>query len=1058
MPNWLNDASQFANGDTGGFNPTVDPSAFMASPAMMPFDQSQLPYQQMPPRMPGTHPPNSPPASQPSMYATQAVVPSKRPRVNEDGVSPSPHQYPGVLPNSNASQGGYPAYNNMANGAPQYGNASAFQQYPQASSTASQSPVMQNQAFNGSGANQNNPTVPASPFSPGMQGFAHQQSPTQSEHGSRVNTPQGGPQNFVQGQAYMATGPSHTPTPNPPANGPNGPPYNAQAITNHQQQMQMQQQRAQYEARVRQMQQYATMAGSHKAPAGMMNPMGQPPTQMQAYQMAQARAQPSQLHPQAQAQTQVQAQAQQRPQNVNNMLQSIMQFMQQRGYPFNPNPVLGGRPVNGAYIFMAGVKLHGSKRIHAQNLWPTLAQMVQFPPAQCMAAGQEIAAYWQSNLTAWESHFMQQQQQQARQRAMATANNMQGTETPNRHDQTPSKTMQAQFGQRQLQTGTPFQTPTQGISKTADGSPYDPRQTPQHGSIPVQAPNFARPPSGYGQPMQPGQRPSLPQGQPPRNASQMNGVHAASAKQPGPSNDRTRVELKDYYVPNIESLEQPSPKSITDRAKGAGDWEVPRRSRSFNRPQHHGGLPVTHAQFSADLDNLIKYKLSVPQIAELGGVDLDSWVLSLRSGIDGEVRYALDLLAMVSRESFELTTEAFDELLECLLDCASDQVKELANPPTVGSAALELSSYQNLIRDSKIECQGLQDDSELGTEEHTLRRSADRLICIVSILRNFTVGEFDKRLLVLNGVPTTVTSVIRHMTTQKLFLRTHANSLDFTKDAVVLFACLAPHMELKSRDEVISILHFLLSFAPIPHPSSKDSELSFSPYIPALHEYLPDAVDILASIMAHEATRSVLKSVFNTDCGSSKSSELLTRAFGLSIAAVHEVESIEPRKLGGTRLICAAQGLVAAVMLVDMIPGFERNLARKWLASQDCFAFKLKKTLSSIPIPPKRPESHTDNVSAMRSLEVLYQDRDYPKTLPEMEALQTVFTYGLRLLRKLVERTKDGELTAKETYYRLLPDDKSILQALENPSAGLESVKQLCLLESRKTDSSPAKG
>src|SRR6202011_5960795 len=94
---------------------------------------------------------NSSPAFNNSVYQTNPVVPSKRPRPREDSLGTSPRQAPGMLPNSRSQtpqQGqytGFPANNQP----PQHTSQPTPTPYSHlqhnGSANASPSPIMSNQ-------------------------------------------------------------------------------------------------------------------------------------------------------------------------------------------------------------------------------------------------------------------------------------------------------------------------------------------------------------------------------------------------------------------------------------------------------------------------------------------------------------------------------------------------------------------------------------------------------------------------------------------------------------------------------------------------------------------------------------------------------------------------------------------------------------------------------------------------------------------------------------------------------------------------------------------------
>lgn len=128
---------------------------------------------------------------------------------------------------------------------------------------------MQGQAYNPQAPHQRLQTMSPSPFSPATQTYGAQASPSQSEHGSRVNTPQNGVQQYAQGMPYGGA-------PVQPFTPPPGSAVNGTALAQYNQHLQNQQQQQRInEARLRQMQQ------QRQHQAGALNSLAQPQVRCQ---------------------------------------------------------------------------------------------------------------------------------------------------------------------------------------------------------------------------------------------------------------------------------------------------------------------------------------------------------------------------------------------------------------------------------------------------------------------------------------------------------------------------------------------------------------------------------------------------------------------------------------------------------------------------------------------------------------------------------------------------------------------------------------------------------
>ena len=987
MPNWLSDAPPFQPIENGAFNPgSSDPSmGFMPTAATSSFDFNQMQnQQQMQQRIQNGIPRNGSPAYNNAMYPTQTLIPAKRSRPREDSLGASPQQHPGALPvsRSQTPQGAYQNFLGAVNGGHQYTGAPSYQHYQQAANNTHHSPVMQGQSYNPQVPQQRLQTMSPSPFSPATQSFAAQASPPQSEHGSRVNTPQNGVQQYAQGMPY-AGAPNQPFTPPPGvANGAALSQYNPHV------QNQQHQQRTQ-DVRMRQQMQL-----QRQQQASVMNPLTQSSNPMSMHSMAAIRAQQAQQRP---------------PGHPEQLLRTITQWTQQHGQPFNPQPSIIGNSISAVQLFIGVVKMGGSKRVTAQQLWPNVAVFLGFPPAQSLAAAQELQRYWHLNLLAYEQWFQAQQQQR---RAMADpariSGHPQGGDTLSRQGAfSPTKQAHGQQLQQPMQPPSgmyQYQTPT----KNMNSQQHDARQSLQNGYIPQQA--QARPSNMYNT-VQPSMQtpPRAAPSQPVQKAPEIHKEVERKKTDPWPK----KSPIGEIYGPKVTYQ--------------AGDT-----ARTY------GGIQVLpNSNFLQTIDDLLKYKGTAPKLAELGVVDIRALTLSLRSGIHAEVRLALDTLATLSQETTPISLDECEDLLETLIDCADDQVQLLADHSAEVSDAMLINSYEETMRGCKIENATLQDHPAFGTLEYDLDRAADRLICITTILRNLSF-------LAINHVPLAdpivirfMSTVIRYVGTRSIILRTHQNLLDFSKDVITFLTNVSQEIDLPGKEEALCILQFLLSFAPSPAPNSTEAEISFAPYVPVIHRYYPHAVDSLAKLLARgDPNRSFYKVLFSADASSHPPFDLLTRAFGLAIAAIPDIVSVNSFNSLKIRAPYLIQGLLAGEILATHIPASEHQLPRSWLASQDGFA------LSLLKIAVELGKQHNPQLQRHHSGKMID---------PDVHGLATITERGFALLRKLIEKAKGVNGNGIGFPAGVLPDRRmvvSALAAMNLPKGDHYMIRHLCALSS----------
>ncbi len=996
MPNWLNEVQPFLNNENGAFNPAGDPSlAFMQTPTSSSFEFNHLQNQQLQQRMQNGNARNGSPAYNP-MYPTQPLIPSKRPRPREDSIGESPRQLPGALPASRSQtpQGVYPGYQGAINGSQQFPGTPSYQQFQQAGSNPSQSPILPNQSFNPQAPQQRVQTMSPSPFSPAAQNFggAHV-SPPQSEHGSRVNTPQNGGQHYAQVMPYgPGPGQSFTPPIGTTVNGAALSQYNQQPQNHQQQQLRMQQEAL----RMRQLQQLRQQGGA-------LNSLAQPSNHMSAGQIAALRGQ----------------QGPPRPDNQGQLLQAIAQFMQQQQMQFIDRPLIAGRHINSVQLFINILKMGGSKRVNSTGSWPKAAQLLGIAAEQFPSAGRELQNYWHTNLLPYETYMQTQQQHR---QAMAdhtrlSSHNQAGDGNVRQDVFSPTKQMHNQQGQQLMQPPphmhTQYQTPQRHMVTTQ----HEARPAPPNGYMtPQQGQAQGRPSSVYIAPHLGMQAPTRTG--PPKEAQKP----STAVKKETDDNRMPRTsETKNWRLePSLADLNEHKIFDATSLDNGD------------TAPTYGGVELAPGSNFLGTVDDLLKYKLSVPKVEELGVIDIRALILSLRSGIHGEVRLALDTLASLTIEQIPLHLDNCEDLLEALINCAEDQVDLLADHAAEVSDAMLLSSYEEIARGCKIETAMLQDVPEFGSLEYDLDRAVDRLICVTTILRNFSFLEHNHTALADPMVIRFMTTVIRYLGTRTMLLRTNLNALDFSKDVLTFLTNVSQRIDLPGKEEALCILHFLLSFAPSPAPrSAEDEEISFSAYIPAIHRYFPHAVDSLAKLLARgDPNRSFYRSIFAADSSSTPPYDLSTRAFGLATAAIPEYGHANTAGLVKLRAPYLVQGLLAAEIIVGLIPASEHELAYLWLTSRDGFIFSLTRMVCEFSRQPQ-PSSQQRHVSGRM------QDND-------PHGIITITNRGLAVLRKLAERAKDALGSAKGLPPEVMPDKRSVLSALVQANTGDITVAMLC--------------
>ncbi|OAA45387.1 ARID/BRIGHT DNA binding domain containing protein [Metarhizium rileyi] len=1085
MSAWMNDAVPNHNGngfphmnDPNSAGAMMDPSAFMANPGQ--FDPGQFPNQQQmagmqngpmrhgSPTYQNQNQTSTPNQSQNPVYQTNPVIPSKRPRPREDSVTGSPGQNPGMQPPSRSET---PQQQTFAGFQPGGGPMSqqAPGQFPHlqanGSANASPSPIMGTQMRPGN-VPQRVATASPHPFSPGpqQQFTGSQSSPIPSEHGTPQPNQymQNMPPGYNPGYAQSPSNPRPSPNPNVMAGGPPGgsqmmpqqmgqmPQHMGQMPSNMYQQMQQQMQ-----PQVQQPGQQQQSQQGQPRPQGMTDQQ-----KMAAYQMR--------LHQQLQGNMQMQAQMQaqnmgrgmmpkqqmpgmpngqmpqqgamrQQPRPMGNInpeqfMKNLTTLMSAKGLPLDPNPILGDRPVNLVMLFQLVQSKGGYKTVTTANGWALIAQNLGLP-AQMPTVPPTLKQIYERNLAKFEEVWIAQQKH----RMMQQNATMTGPGTPQKQIQPGQQMNQGQMPQgQQQQHHIQQQTPMKPGQTSVNGFPTSQASQQQlHPQQPLQQPHL--PPHAQQQQLQQPQQPLPPTQQQPQPPQ-----HTPSSNVP-PGHRSSMSRGMDASAPNgfsVPSPSHPRPGSVPVDGRQAtpmptvvAEQQMPRmppKSEDYSpcarELSTYGGVDLHAANLlGAELE---RWEPTVPSINELGNIDISALTRSLQCGIHGEVRLALDALATISsspNQGHFLHLRACDDLIEALVDCAECQVDLLVEHTAEVADEIQLTAYEDVVRGCRIERWAVRDVPAFGSIEYELDRAVDRLICITTILRNVSFpGENNENHYVLceESVVKMICSIIRYLGTRSMLLRTHANTLDFMKDIVILLSNISSQLEIPGREQALSLLQFLLAFAPVPGPAMASDTLNFTPYDPSIHSYLPHAVDALAKLLARdEPNRGFYKALFTVDSSSPLTAELLVRTFALAISPLPDKakEQFRPATfppLFETRKPFLMQGLLGAEIIASLVPGSEPGMARALLASGNCLAQNLVKLIQELSILYEKP--HLPGRGSSRGAAAARKD-------PELVYIVVV---AVSLLRRLAEKARDSAGAGYSGMEDLLPQPQILMDAL----------------------------
>ncbi|EXJ88859.1 hypothetical protein A1O3_01923 [Capronia epimyces CBS 606.96] len=913
------------------------------------------------------------PAFHNPVYQTNPVIPSKRAR--DDSLGASPRQAPGGLSGSRSQTPGqslFPGFNPQANGAPAVSNA------------PTPFPHLQQ------------PTSNATP-SPTTQQISQFSQPGGNQRVATASPSPFSPQQHTGHHASPAPS-DHgsrvgTPHDNPHNFMPNGvfsAGYNQAQfgpnISNRMPQMGMNPQATMAHQhpgmsaaqRNYQMQLQAQAAQMAQQPGRGMNGLPNNPGH-QASNPQMPQGPPGGFHPP-------------KPSNPEEFIRGLQTFMAARGRSVDLNPVICGRPLQLLRLYAAVVKNGGSQRISKLNQWGAVAQQFGFPPPQQMQAGQELQVYWMNNLAPYEAAWQMSQQKQ---RMAAQA----AVQSPSQNQMSPSREVH------------PHQDPGHQRAPSVNGQVGPQMQQP--------ATNGLAPPHNQGQQdlsAAPPNRPNMS-----RHFDQQQVTAMQAQIQTPPKRPQAVVKA---VVPEPD-VDQPLSRPIQD----------PFRPDVLPPSRFHG--PINVDEMFIIGQHIIESKPFAPTVREMGIIDIHALTMAIKSGLHAETRLALDTLVTLSTEpALQLSLVDCEDLMDALLDCALDQVNFLSEHAAEVSDDMLLPSYEELVRACRLENESLQEAPEFGTVQYDLERAADRLICITTLIRNFSFYEANFGILGQPDVIKLISHVVRYLGTTEMFLRNNQNTLDFMKDIVIYLSNLSTSLQLPGKEESLCVLHFLLAFAPMPRPtSSSANKVSFTMYTPTLHKYMPSAVDSLAKLLARdEPNRMYYKSIFAADAHSTPPFELLTRTFGLAISPV-PATSGHTRTIIETRKPFLLQGMLAAEILAGLAPGSDHPLARSWLESEDGFACNLLRLVGILS---------ADRTAQMAPKQPQPNNRNIPE--PDVNGYGAIANRAMAVLKTLVQKARTiDEHGSTVVPLGVMPRRESLLGAMIQKDIDPGILRQLCI-------------
>ena len=858
---------------------------------------------------------NPSPGIHQSPFQVPPVVPQKRAR--EDQVSASPHPPQTSLGQSRSQtpqQGAFGQYGTQASG-PNYATPTPFQQHIQASNQATPSPNPSHQQFRPPTSQPNMSSPP--PF-PGQQSQVGP-FPQMPNSMNRMGTPQNPGNHFMPGvqpnQGMQAGAPTgigpggmpmagHMPNMRGPMGASNASPQQQEAFQQYQKSLMMRQ---------RQMQGGMGQIPPNSQPNGLN---AQQRATLAAGVTPSVQGRPGM--PPGGDRNNPQAQAMQ-------FMSQLQGFMHRQGQQLQPNPSVCGLPIHYFQLFQLYFRLKPNQNPQA---WQMMAQQLRIPPEQTVLAAQELRGLYERNLSTFSQYYMRMVEQRG---------NTQAARMP---------TQGSPVNDRTARPPVPpgFPAPTAVGPSPIGGSPANRERARATSSVAPDGMDRTTP----GKAGSVGGQSSSPQ-QFPHGSPVPLKVGNQDEAEPKP-----KIDGHDH-MDSIAKLQEP---------RKLFDPEYKPRQYSSGT---HGGFNLDAV---ADSGAAVHDMKTHHRWEEIGPVDLHTLTMGLQSGFYEEIDYALDRLAALSQRPLFLP-ECLD-LLDGVLEVGRQQLQVLGES-TDSAQDLSIPSIEELSSSSRDELYDFRDERRFGSHEYEKQRAIDKLLAVTVILRNLSFpfldrhgyqereSERNRQELTTPEVQSLLTKIIRvfgGFPADKAL--SEVAFMDMAKDLVTLFSNVSESLVINSEEDARAFLTFLLSFAPQCHFQCGSQKMTFASYEPLRHQYLPNALDSVAKILARDdPNRGMIKTILQSDLASNdgRSHPLITRAFALAIAPIPDKQFNAPgshiaMRFADKRKPSISQGMLVLDILASLIPtpaypssadfsNTESCLQRQWLESEDAWPSRI---------------------------------------------------------------------------------------------------------------------
>lgn len=581
-----------------------------------------------------------------------------------------------------------------------------------------------------------------------------------------------------------------------------------------------------------------------------------------------------------------------RASHPEQFMRSLFEFMQRRGTPISSTPSIQGRQVNLVNLYASVMRAGGSQKVTNRRMWNAIASHLGFSTDIFPDAPGEVAAHFQSYLSAYEEAWLKSQTN------MHYADNRSPNENAG----------QTAFSPPTFRDGQSMSEQHPNLVKTSHGDPWP----LQHGRL-----SQERKPLTSSSPV-------------PNTYTPLYDSFSTPAMEKSPSN-------------------RPSPTPAMSLKPGAAP--IPKNLQPRKRAlDTYGGLDIRLvAHHGREREHL---RPVAPLLQELGLVDIHSLNMSLKSGLTSETISALNTIVTITADSrFEIELADCDDLLDSLLDAGQKNFQvlegDLSKRPN-----LHLHSYAQLMERLRDQSSALMqmDFSPLNGGE-AYYSSVEKFLCITTILRNLSFNE--SNITKYNsdpGVITFITDVLFACCRMPHLFKSTQAMLDVYKDFITILSNIAHGVLVTDSSKAFALLQLVVAFSPSLPWQALQCRPRFNSYKPTEHPYLALALDTLAKLLArHVPNRKYMAEVFFS-VGESLTNPpyaMFAKAFALSISALPESDDGYSFSTIEMRLPMLEQGMLASEVLVSMAPPLFVPL-RNWVHSEDAFVARVLRLVCTL--------------------------------------------------------------------------------------------------------------